>query len=521
MRNTFAFLALSACAAWAALFAHAAPTVTRSLAGTPVRATALLVHPDELSDAWIDRAARLGVVTLAIHPCGGAHTDRSLEDLLARCRTPAFRRLVDRAWDSGLQVEYEAHVGSWLLPRTLFATQPERFRMNDAGQRTNDFNFCVSDPETLRIVESRTRELVRGLYRSAPRHYLWLDDAPNSSCRCARCRGFGASDQQLLALNRMLAAVRCERPEARLAYLAYFDTLRPPVRVRPADGIFLEYAPIQRTWDRPVASQPQKVRAAELTALLDFFGRDDARVLEYWFDNSLFSKWTKPEKRFTPGTDVFAADVAWYAARGFGEIASFACFLGPGYERRWGVPDVSAMTSERTITLEGLNSSTGGRDATRAEIRLDADDRLRFAFTVTDATPTHIPVFTNEVEVAAVDRVEIFLSPTADLTKRYYCLEMTPEGHILDYAAESYRKMDAGWTCRSLELTCRITDGGYEVAGSLDWKEMEALGLTRANVHLGVFRADFRAGGELVSWLSACPIDATPDFHRPGSLFAF
>lgn len=93
------------------------PEVRRSVAGTPVRSAALLVHPDELTDAWVDRAARLGLTTLAIHPCGGAQAARSLEDLLTRCRTPEFRRLVDRAWDAGLQVEYEAHVGSWLLPR--------------------------------------------------------------------------------------------------------------------------------------------------------------------------------------------------------------------------------------------------------------------------------------------------------------------------------------------------------------------------------------------------------------------
>jgi len=497
------------------------PAVRRSVAGTPVRATALLVHPDELTDAWIDRAARLGLTTLAIHPCGGAHADRSLEDLLARCRTPEFRRLVDRAWATGVQVEYEAHVGGWLLPRELFASKPACFRMNKAGVRTNDFNFCASSAEAMKIVEDRVRTLARGLYRGTSRHFLWLDDAPDSECHCERCRGFGASDQQLLVFNRLLAALRRECPEAKLAYLAYFNTMRPPEKVRPADGIFLEYAPIRRVWDRRVEDQPQVVKPGEVDALLDFFGREDARVLEYWFDNSLCSEWKKPEKKFVPQTDVFAADVAWYAARGFGEITSFACFLGPGYERQWGVPDVSPMTVGRAVALRGLHSSRGGRDATSVDVSLDRDGRLSFSFKAKDATPTRIANFEGESDVDAVDRVELYLSPTADLSKRYYCLEVTPEGRVHDYAAESYRRLDAGWNCRSLKVLGTFTGDGYEVTGSVDWAELEALGLTRANVHLGVFRADFREGGELVSWLSALPLGASPDFHRPGSLFRF
>jgi len=495
--------------------------VRRTVMGTPVRATALLVHPDELTAAWIDRAADLGVGTLSIHPCGGAEAVRSLEDLLVRCGTPAFRDLIDRAYERGLRVEYEAHVGSWLVPRDLFRDHPEYFRADATGARRKDFNFCVSNPEALAQVVRRTKQLARGLYRSHPRYALWLDDVPDAVCQCAACRALGASDQQLLVLNRMLGALREVVPEAQLAYLAYFNTMHPPRKIRPAEGIFLEYAPINRTWDRPVAEQGKVVDPAELAGLLGIFGRENARVLEYWFDNSLFSKWRKPERKFTPRPAVLEKDLAWYAARGFGEVSSFACFLGPAYERRWGVPDLSSFKLDREVVLKGLHASAGGRDGTEVKVSLGADDRLNFSFKVRDVTPTRIAAFTGERDVDTVDRVELYLSPTVDLSKRYWCLEMTPQGYVHDYSAESYRRFDEGWRCRTLTCSGRVTADGYEVTGSLAWRELRDLGLTRSGLHLGVYRADFAAGGKLVSWLSALPIISSPDFHRPGTLFPF
>ena len=499
----------------------ATPVVGRQLAGTPVRASALLVHPDELTEKWIDRAARLGVTTLSVHPCGGAAADKSFEDLLAHCRTAEFRRLIDRAWTVGLRVEYEAHVGSWLLPRSLFGTHPEYFRMDKSGARTNALNFCVSNPSALALAESRVRLIAQGLYRSAPRYFLWLDDAKDSACQCERCRVLSPSDQQLLVLNRLLAVLRETKPDAQLAYLAYFNTMRPPVKVRPVDGIFLEYAPITRVWDRRVSEQPDKVSPSEIDALTRCFGIEGARVLEYWYDNSLFSRWKKPEKRFVPHVDVVASDVAWYAARGFGEIASFACFLGPEYERLWGEPDLSALASEKSVSLRGLCSSRDESDATEAEVRLNREGRLQFSFKVKDRTVTRIADFRSESDLDSVDRVELYLSPTADLSRRYFCLEMTPEGHVHDYAAVSYRQFDSAWTCRTLKASGRRTPDGYEVTGSVDWAELEQLGLRRTNVHLGIYRADFAGDGSLVAWLSALPMGPEPDFHRPGTLFPF
>ena len=104
----------------------------------------------------------------------------------------------------------------------------------------------------------------------------------------------------------------------------------------------MEYAPIERKFDRPVWEMPEE-EIEKLKALLDFFGRKDSKVLEYWFDNSLFSKWKKPPIRYTPNNDLIREDIRYYRDLGFENITSFACFLGQDYEDLFGEPDVTAI----------------------------------------------------------------------------------------------------------------------------------------------------------------------------------
>lgn len=312
-----------------------------SLQNKPVP-TALLIHPDELSSKWIERAKRTGLTTLSIHPVGGGHAVESLENLIECCKSDNFTKLVDEAIDHGLKFEYECHAGSWLLPRSLFSRHPEYFRIGNEGERTDSLNFCVSNEEALKIVCDRARLLARSLYRSTNRYYFWLDDAGNSECKCPICAQLSPSDQQMLVLNRIIEALRKDNPDAELAYLAYAGTIRPPEKIKPAPGIFLEYAPISRKWDKPLTSQ-DVVKTEDIAKLMEFFGKRNSRVLEYWYDNSLFSGWKKPPKQLNPNFEVMHADIKWYFDHGFEEIASFACYLGPDYEALWGEPPLECV----------------------------------------------------------------------------------------------------------------------------------------------------------------------------------
>lgn len=306
----------------------------------------LLIHPEELTYKWIDRAAENGVDALFLHPRGGEAAAESLAEMLELLATEEYQKKIDYAFSKRLSVGYEFHAASYLLPRSLFGTHPEYFRENENGQRTPDFNFCPSSEEALDLVAARAVELSHRLYRGGNDCYFWLDDVKNSSCRCAKCRGLSPSDQALTVFNRIITELKKENKNARLAYLAYHDTLTPPRTVKPEEGIFPEFAPIDRDFTKPV-SACGKEYFDNVQTLLSCFGNEKARVLEYWFDNSLFSHWKKPPKKFTPDNDVIAGDIRQYASLGFDDVASFACFLGEDYEELYGEPDISAVRAAK------------------------------------------------------------------------------------------------------------------------------------------------------------------------------
>ena len=64
--------------------------------------------------------------------------------------------------------------------------------------------------------------------------------------------------------------------------------------------------------------------------------------------------------------------------------------------------------------------------------------------------------FVQESDVEAEDRVEIFFSASKDMGQ-YYCMEIDPSGHVMDYSASYYRKFDYEWNFKSLEI-CSIKD---------------------------------------------------------------
>ena len=80
-----------------------------------------------------------------------------------------------------------------------------------------------------------------------------------------------------------------------------------------------------------------------IVSLIEFFGADTAKALDYWYDNSLFSDWKKPPARFCVNEKALESDISFYRSLGFEDIGAFACFLGEDYEALYGEPDISAF----------------------------------------------------------------------------------------------------------------------------------------------------------------------------------
>jgi hypothetical protein len=228
-----------------------------------------------------------------------------------------------------------------LLSREYIHKDKTMFRMDKTGQRTQDFNCCPSHPGALAIIAESVVEFSRILRPTTHRYFYWPDDG-REWCHCDKCRGFTSSEQALLVENHILRTLRQHHdPEAAVSHIAYGPTLEPPKQVQPEPGIFLEFAPITRSYDRPFAEQTdQKLidRLEVFDANLQVFPRDTAQVLEYWLDNSRFSGWNRPAKKLPWNNAVFRADVQEYAKRGIRHVTSFACYLDADYVKLHGEP---------------------------------------------------------------------------------------------------------------------------------------------------------------------------------------
>lgn len=300
----------------------------------------LIAHPEELTKGEIAAFRAAGADVLGLHPVGGNKATSSLENLLIWLKTDKGRRLLSYARSLGLEIEYEMHAASFLVPREMFSSHHEYFREAN-GVRTNDYNFCVSSDEMLRLMAKNAAALGRVLSPDTHDYYFWLDDAENSRCECEKCRTLSASDQSLIVANAIADELRRFDSSARVCYLAYLGTLTPPKFVKPAPGVFLEYAPMKR--DRSIPVWQDETVKRELAALFDVFEPGEAKILEYWYDNSMFSNWKKPSKKFTPDNERIAKEIDFYRSLGVRNVTSFACYLGADYEALYGAPDFSAI----------------------------------------------------------------------------------------------------------------------------------------------------------------------------------
>jgi hypothetical protein len=147
-----------------------------------------------------------------------------------------------------------------------------------------------------------------------------------------------------LVETRILKALRSLDPKAQVAHLAYANSLQPPKQIKPPEGIFLEYAPINRRYDIPYAQQRpnQQDGLDALDANLQVFPRETAQALEYWLDVSRFSRWKRPAVKLPWKKEVFLADVEAYRKRGIRHITTFAVWIDASYKERFGSLDFIA-----------------------------------------------------------------------------------------------------------------------------------------------------------------------------------
>ena len=292
----------------------------------------MVLVPEDLTLAeWPQRARAAGLTTI------GIHHQNSPATVIRWVKSDVGQRFLEQCQELGLHIEYELHAMKELLPRSLFEQSPELFRMNEKGERTPDSNCCVHSPRTLEIIAENALAIAQVLRPTTGRYFYWGDDG-EPWCLCPLCRELSPSEQALLVENRLCRALRTLDPPAQVAHLAYTNTLTPPQKIGPDEGVFLEYPPIRRRYDAPYEQQQRPEDQDGLAALdanLQVFPRDTAQVLEYWLDVSRFSGWKRPGVKLPWNKEVFLADVETYRQRGIRHITSFAAWIDADYRQRF------------------------------------------------------------------------------------------------------------------------------------------------------------------------------------------
>ncbi|MBO5419011.1 MAG: DUF4838 domain-containing protein [Bacteroidales bacterium] len=250
--------------------------------------------------------------------------------------------------DAGIFLEYEEHMMSFLLPRALFDTHPEYFRMNQQGVRVKDANGCPSSEGALAEVYKNAIDIGKRYNPTNNRYYFWLDDG-GDVCYCDKCKELNDADQALIFENEVIKALKTINPDAMLAHLCYANTTDPPKKVKPHEDIFLEFAPFYRSWDYPLADtwvtgNQGMTHGKYLRSLEDHlkvFPAETAQVLEYWMDDSLFSGWNPNKLKPVPWKyeSVFLKDLDTYAKYGIRHITCYCAYVGPSYVNLFGFPD--------------------------------------------------------------------------------------------------------------------------------------------------------------------------------------
>ena len=302
-----------------------------------------IIHPEELTENMLGILEKSRPDILGIHPVGGMDAESSLCELLELSKTKEFQKKLEKVRSFGIKIEYEVHALSWLVERGLFEKNPGWFRFGKNG-RTPDFHMCASNEAALEHLSERAELLAKLLPSDTGRYHFWIDDTKDGACECGSCAGLSPSDQALRIYNAILRGIKRYDSGASGCYLAYYNTLSVPEKVRPDAGIFLEFAPITRDTKKRLDDPESPVNKAELSniaPLLDFFGKENSQALEYHIDNSLFSNWKKPPKKLTIDKNVIKSDIKLYERLGFSMMTSFGCFLSDDYIDLWGVPPIA------------------------------------------------------------------------------------------------------------------------------------------------------------------------------------
>jgi len=179
--------------------------------------------------SWLD----LGDVRKAANP-----------ELFSRDADPKY--LIKGDWPSSL------HTAAYLIPRELYYdTHPEYFAIGSNGKRiarnTRYSRLAINmvHPDVKRISAQRT---LQWMNMQPQRRFFYVASSDARLCKGEHSRAVDLqyhymTDRLLRWVNHVAERVADKHPEKRVLTLAYIETVKPPVKVKPADNVWMMYCP--------------------------------------------------------------------------------------------------------------------------------------------------------------------------------------------------------------------------------------------------------------------------------------
>lgn len=309
-----------------------------------IQSRGLVILYEDLCEHWLKWAKEARITTLGVHKIAvsGDGTVDSIDSLIRALEKADGRKIINKFEDNGIRVEYELHSLSWLLPRNLIEKDKTMFRMNEEGVRVNDKGFCPSSKEAAEVISEQAYKLAKILGQNSDNYFWWPDDANGCGCTCEKCmeRKYNGADTGMIFSNAVAEGVKAYNSNAKEAYIAYSDAKVLP-NIRPNDNVFLEFAPMDRDHNKPMNAQDDE-RGVEyiklLEGLLNIFPAETTHVLEYWFDNALYSDFKKPPVKIPFNDYVMDEDMKMYTSYGINNIKSFGSYIDEEYYKLHGNP---------------------------------------------------------------------------------------------------------------------------------------------------------------------------------------
>ena len=170
---------------------------------------------------------------------------------------------IDNNWGGGINYateELRVHtvVRRLVKPEQYFASHPEYYRMNGAGQRETS-QICLSSEGALQVVIEGVRQYLRENPDAELISVSQEDNTPGN-CYCDKCRALDEAEgspagTMITFANKVARAIKDEFPNVYIHTLAYQYTRKAPKTVRPDDNVVVQLCSIECCFSHPLEDE--------------------------------------------------------------------------------------------------------------------------------------------------------------------------------------------------------------------------------------------------------------------------